>query len=371
VTGCPQVANQGFGYVCSYLTTPPAAVAATTAATVFDRHFRLPVVQQGSLTLERTWRRGLTGSATYLMNLDRQLASSTDLNIAPSTANGTFQLQGGTGAIGVRNGEAFIVPVYSARLSPLFGPVTDIISNVNGTYNALLVTAEERARRGLLLRAHYTWAKAIDYGQNNSGTPRTNAEFDPGTVRYDKGLSSLNYPQTLHVEAVWEPNPAAGERLRRLAGGWSVAPIFNLRSGRPYTLQIFGGKSLAGGNESINGSGGATYLPTVGRNTLRLPVSSMLDLRVARSFGLVKREHLRLRVSAEAFNLLNRLNLSSVEQRAYLVGTPVLGVTPLIFQNAAEIAAEGINTPAFGTPTAAASSGSRERQVQLGMRLDF
>ncbi len=41
VTGCPQVANQGFGYACAYLTAPPAAVSATTSAMVFDRRFRL------------------------------------------------------------------------------------------------------------------------------------------------------------------------------------------------------------------------------------------------------------------------------------------------------------------------------------------
>ena len=38
-TLCPQVANQGFGYGCDYIATPPAAVSTTTTATVFDRRF--------------------------------------------------------------------------------------------------------------------------------------------------------------------------------------------------------------------------------------------------------------------------------------------------------------------------------------------
>src|ERR1700677_1296275 len=82
VTNCPQVAvNQGFGYVCSYVTAPPAAVATTTSATVFDRRFRLPAVQQASMTVEHALGAGVVGSATYLLNLDRQLPNSTDINI--------------------------------------------------------------------------------------------------------------------------------------------------------------------------------------------------------------------------------------------------------------------------------------------------
>ena len=50
-----------FGYACAYLTTPPAAVGATTSAMVFDRGFRLPVVQQGSVTVEREIARGRGG----------------------------------------------------------------------------------------------------------------------------------------------------------------------------------------------------------------------------------------------------------------------------------------------------------------------
>jgi len=41
-------------------------------------------------------------------------------------------------------------------------------------------------------------------------------------------------------------------------------------------------RGLAGGHESINGSGGSVVLPTVGRNTLRLPDSANLDMRLSR-----------------------------------------------------------------------------------------
>ncbi|WP_260735923.1 TonB-dependent receptor [Tunturiibacter lichenicola] len=369
VTNCPQVANQGFGYACAYVTTPPAAVAKTTSAMVFDRRFRLPAVQQGSFTLEREIAGGTVASATYLLNLDRQLPNSVDINIAPSTTNKLFQLQGGTGTVGVRDGETFVVPFYGQRINSNFGPVTDIVSNANATYNALTLEARRRSRGGLEFRASWTWAKAIDFGQNGA-TPRTNAQFDPFNVRYDKGLSALNFPHKVVASAVWAPAfPMEQHWLRTVANGWSVAPIFTETSGKPYSLDIFGGTRLAGGHETINGSGGAVYLPTVGRNTLRLPDTGRVDLRLARAVWASER--VKLRGVVEVFNLTNRVNYSAIMQRAYLAGTETDGVTPLVFQNAATVAAEGLNVQPFGTFTAASTGQSPERQVQLGLRVEF
>jgi hypothetical protein len=369
VTNCPQVANQGFGYACAYLATPPSAVATTTSAMVFDRRFRLPMVQQGSVTLERQVGANVVASATYLMNIDRQLPNSVDINIAPATATKLFQLQGGTGAVGVRDGKTFVVPFYRQRVNTNFGPVTDIVSNSDATYNALVLEARRRLRGGIEFRASWTWAKAIDYGQGGA-TPRTNAQFDPFNVLYDKGLSSLNYPHKILASAVWEPSVVSERRwLRKAANGWTVAPLFVESSGRPYSLDIFGGTRLSGGHESINGAGGAVYLPTVGRDTLRLPDTGRFDLRVSRALRV--RENVRMRGSVEVFNLTNRVNYSAIMQRAFLVGTQANGVTPLIFQNAATVAAEGLNVRPFGTFTAASTGQSPERQVQLGVRVEF
>ena len=111
------------------------------------------------------------------------------------------------------------------------------------------------------------------------------------------------------------------------------------------------------------------YLPTVGRNTLRLPDTGRVDLRVSRAVHVTER--VRMRGSAEIFNLTNRVNYSAIMQRAFLVGTETNGVTPLIFQDAATVAAEGLNVRPFGTFTAASTGQSPERQVQLGVRVEF
>jgi hypothetical protein len=333
--------------------------------------------------------------AEYEMNLDRQLPNSVDINIAPSTGEQTFQLQGGTGSAGAQNGETFAVPVYSERVSASFGPVTDVVSNANATYNGLTLEARRGlgsgrsgyggVGRGLEFRVAWTWSKAIDFGQNAGAVPRTNGQFDPFNVRYDKGLSALDFPHRVVAMAVWSPRLTGGgsgmtataERaVWKLANGWSLSGIFSESSGRGYSYDVFGGTRLAGGRESINGSGGSTVLPTVGRNTLRLPDSANLDVRLSRSFRLS--ETLRLRGALEAFNVINHQNISGVTQRAFLVGTPVPvsgttgpEVTPLVFQDAATVATEGLNVLPFGAYTAAGTSQARERQVQLGLRLEF
>ena len=63
----------------------------------------------------------------------------------------------------------------------------------------MVLEARRRLRGGFEFRASWTWAKAIDYGQGGA-TPRTNAQFDPFNVLYDKGLSALNYPHKIHGE---------------------------------------------------------------------------------------------------------------------------------------------------------------------------
>lgn len=370
VTDCPQVANQGFGYVCSYVAAPPDAVATTTSAVVFDKRFRLPVVQQGSLTLERELRKGSVVSATYLMDIDRQLPNSVDINIAGSTGTKMFQIKGGPGVAGVRDGETFVVPVYTQRVSAAFGPVTDIVSNGNATYHAVAIEARGHTRGGLELRAGWTWSKAIDFGQSAGAAPRTNGQFDPMTVLYDKGLSSFNRPHRVVVKGVWAPKVERGAGWLRAAGdGWMVVPTFVESSGRPYSYDVFGGTRLKGGHESINGSGGATYLPTVGRNTLRLPDTAKVDLRVSHLTTL--RDGLQLVGSADVTNLVNRVNYSGVQQRAFLAGTPTGGVTPLVYQDAATVAAEGLNVRPFGGYTSARTAFSEQRQVLLGLKLLF
>jgi hypothetical protein len=261
--------------------------------------------------------------------------------------------------------------------------VTALVSNSNATYHAGTAEVEmhgsaKAGLRSLELRGSYTFSRAIDYAPQSSAIPGADGQFDPYRNGYDKGLSNQQFPQRFAGDVIYRTSFAHGPSgLRKALGEWRLAAIGIAGSGAPYSYQIFGGTYLSGGRETINGSGGATYLPTIGRNTLRLPARGRVDLRVGRDFAVPLRvggSRARLNVSAAAFNLLNTVNLSAVETRAFLLGTPASAgaPTPLVFQDAATIASEGLaTTPAFGAPRSSTTGLSRERQIEGGVRLQF
>lgn len=361
-----------FGYPATYSCSPTGAVAQTSGATVLARRFQLPMVQDAELTVEHEFARGFTMSASYALLLERELPNSIDLNIAPSTSRIALRIQrdDGAGAPGAQDGYVFNVPLYTSRITPLFGPVTGVLSNGTGTDNAGVLQMTRVSARGLTLRLAYTFSKAVDSTRYTGSAVDEDAQFDPRDETYDKAPSNYDRQQKIVASAVWAPQLQETSRLlRAAANGWSVAPVVFATTGRPYSYLIEGGSALSGGRESINGSGGATYLPTVGRNTLRLPWTENVDLRLLRGFTVRDRVHAR--ISAEAFNLFNHVNVTSEQQRAFLVGTAVNGITPLTFQDSATIATEGLTSKPFGTPTSSATLLTRERRLQFGLRFDF
>jgi hypothetical protein len=389
ITNCPQVTTiqQGFGYPCDYITAPPAAVAQTTSATVFATNYRVPEVQRGELSIERGLGHRTSVRLSYVMAMAEQLPGSTDLNISPSPGLVSYELQSVDGTLnqhkGLQEGETFVVPLYDRRPIANYGAVTALVSNANATYHAITAAAEVHGVRWqglheLELRGSYTFSRSIDYAPQGSATPQLNGQFDPFRNGYDKGLSNQQFPQKFSGTMALPLHERMGPKpVRLVLDGWRVSAIGTASSGAPYSYKIFGGTYLSGGRESINGSGGATYLPTVGRNTLRLAPRGKVDLRLGREIKLDRGMHLNAFV--EAFNLFNAENISSVETRAFQLGTAATigsstatGPTPLVFQDAAAIATEGLTTEVpFGTANSSTTGTSKERQIELGLRLQF
>ena len=389
ITDCPQITavQQGFGYPCAYTSAPPAAVAQTTSATVFASNYRVPMVQRGELAVERGLGHHASVRLNYAMAMAIQLPGATDINISPSQGMVSYELQSVDGVLnrykGLQEGETFEVPLYDQRPIVNVGPVTALVSNANATYHAVTVEAQAHGLRWvglreLELRGSYTYSRSIDYAPQASATPMLDGQFDPFRNGYDKGLSNQQFPQKFSGTMALPLHERKGPKaLRLVLDGWRVSAIATASSGAPYSYKIFGGTYLKGGRESINGSGGATYLPTIGRNTLRLAPRGKVDLRLGREVKLGHGMHLN--AFAEAFNLFNAENISSVETRAFQLGTAntignstVTGPTPLVFQDAAAIATEGLTTEVpFGTPSSSTTGTSRERQIELGVRLQF
>jgi hypothetical protein len=363
-------AGTNFGYPATYACVPTGIAGKTTSAVMFSRRFQLPMVEEATFAVERDFG-GTEISLAYAGAASRQLPNSTDINIAPSDGVASFRIvrPHGGGSIGARDGDTFSVPVYTSRVTTDFGPVTAVLSNASASYHALIAETVHRLQRGVQFRASWTYAKMLDYGQNHSATPQQNAQFDPFDVRYDRAASTLDRRHKISASGLWEPVFHLNRTEGLLGNGWVLATSFSAVSGRPYSYEILGGTELDGGRESINGAGGARYLPTVGRNTQRLPWVEVLDLRLSRRFRIAERMHARL--YADAFNLLNHVNYTGVQQRAFLVSTPVNGVTPLVFQDAATIASEGLQSRAFGSFDSANAANARERRVQFGLRAEW
>ena len=109
------------------------------------------------------------------------------VNVAPSTSTASYVIQGGEKYPGLRTGETFQVPLYTARRTALYGPVTAIESNANATFHSGTATAVLRGWHGVDVRGSYQFARAIDYGPQSSPTHRQDGQFDQCEDGYDKG----------------------------------------------------------------------------------------------------------------------------------------------------------------------------------------
>jgi hypothetical protein len=128
---------------------------------------------------------------------------------------------------------------------------------------------------------------------------------------YDSGNSGDNHPndQRLGIAADWGP-AADTPVVRGVVSGWfnlapsvQLAGAFRAQSGIPVTATAV--------NVDVNGDSQISdRTPGFSRNSIRLPGTNSLDLRVAWTPAVVKQA--KLSIYLEAFNVLNRKNIQTV-----------------------------------------------------------
>jgi hypothetical protein len=236
-------------------------------------------------------------------------------------------------------------------------------------YDAGYINVRRRYSHGLSLLANYTFAKnltnAPDFRSpmDESAIPQNDsdlaAEKGPGCdVRHRFALSSV-YDIPSFKRTGW---------TRRVTQNWHFVTVYQVQSGMPFTISVFGDTANSGtvlGENPIraNVTGQPIFGPgthtaaewfnpaafatpaaftfgDVGRNSVYGPGMQTLDLALERAFHLTERASFQLR--GEAFNALNKVNLG----------------TPNRF----------VNEPQFGSITMAMTPG---REIQLSARVSF
>jgi len=187
--------------------------------------------------------------------------------------------------------------------------VLQFTSSGNSVYHGFLLRATKRFSHHYSFLGSYTLSKVIDDNPNVFAirTNPGNALFlsDPSNPRADRGPGANDQRHRFVFSGIWELGYA--NHLRPLAraalGGWQASGILTAQTGQPYS-------GLVEFDLNNDGNFGTDCVPGLGRNTFYLPVTISLDPRIIRVVHL--RERVQLQLMWEAFNVLNRTNITAV-----------------------------------------------------------
>jgi hypothetical protein len=325
----------------------------------FDPNFQNPQIHQLDMSVEQDigWNTSL--QVSYLGSLGRQLPTFVDTNVATNHIGSiTYNVNGGPLGVGTYTTALFSAfnGAAQVRPNPNFGAMSDFVSGVNSSYNAMAVEVKHRMSHNIQFGANYTWSHAIDYNQNQTTFSSTNAFLFPTSIAAEKGNSQYDVPNRFVLNAIvnspWKKNGWLGV----LANGWEFAPVYQIQNGLPYTLLVSGNAPVPTGTSlgSINNSGGANRIDILGNNSFRMPMTWVTDMRIAKNFSI--RERYKVELLTDFFNVANKQNVMSVNTTGYTISGNNLQF------NSAFGSVTGVNNSNFlYTP----------RQIQLGARVHF
>jgi hypothetical protein len=114
-----------------------------------------------------------------------------------------------------------------------YGPITARDPVFTSNYNSLQATLNRRLSHGLQVGVAYTWSKFLTTNYED----RTNGVQDTYNLKGDYGLSTLNTPQILTFNYVYqEPFFKQNHGLGLLLGGWELSGIVNFQTGQSLTI---------------------------------------------------------------------------------------------------------------------------------------
>lgn len=133
-----------------------------------------------------------------------------------------------------------IIDSTGAVLSP-FGEMDYKTSGGRDSFNAMQLTINRRFTAGLTLGGHYQWGHSIGTTQ---GSNEAQTAQDPFNFNGERGNNTFDIRHTGNITALYELPLGKGRALGlsgigdTLLGGWSLASIYNFRTGTPLDVRI-------------------------------------------------------------------------------------------------------------------------------------
>ncbi len=289
----------------------------TNTVSAFAPNFVTPRVQQANLTLEKEVTDHTTVTLSALTVHGEHLIRALDVNL-PQPVASTYPIFDSTGSIftgSYYTVDSFATWQFTRSLScpwppcinPLgrpiaqLGAINEFQSAASSYYNGATLSINRRVARGSYLRFSYTYAHAIDDGQDAlvAGQPATvQNSYVPSAER---GPSVTDQRQRLVAAFSVEPHPfhRGQEFLGNVFNDWKMSTVVNYGSGRPFNATVAGDP-----NQDSNDLN--DRLPGYSRNAFTGPDYATTDVRVTRTVRCGERY--KLNFVAESFNLFNRDN---------------------------------------------------------------
>jgi hypothetical protein len=349
---------------------------ATNEVSAFGENFRTPRVHQASLRVERELADGFTGEVSYLFVRGVGMIRARDVNLPPPTSYiyPVFDSTGSEFQNSFYDVESFSTwqTTYSLtcphppcinglqRPIPQLGAIDQFESAASSVYHGMTVSLNRRMSRGLSFRAGYTWAHAIDDGQDAlvAGQPAT--VQNSYSTRSERGSSVTDQRHRLTVALTEEPRLFnSGQRtLAAIFNHWRISGLMTYGTGRPTNAEV-------SGDPNQDGNLSNDRLAGYGRNAFTGPDYATMDLRLGKrvKFG----GHIRLDLNAESFNLFNRDN------KTYVISDAGFYNTAGAFIKYTQFAAGTYYPAYYQKPTSfmRLNSAYAPRRLQLSMRLHF
>jgi hypothetical protein len=206
---------------------------------------------------------------------------------------------------------------------------------LSANYHALQMGVSRRLSNGLFIKGAYTYSAAINM-TDDTGWAGLTMFNSPSAIGRNRARAGYDIPHNVQIATSYELPFGKGKKWvtdkapAAILGGWRVSTSYSYYTGRPFTVTAPGGSlqaPLAGPQTpdqikpevtKLGGIGPGTpyYDPsafapvsgparygTVGRNTLRQPNFSNIDVSLVRTFRLTERTTMDFRI--DSFNFTN------------------------------------------------------------------